>query len=63
MQSLACPIADPVLVGLLPARPRNFVEIDHDMFSMVILLLWLIEDGQHMWSVTRENMCSDFLTT
>ena len=48
VQSLACPIADPVLVGLLPAQPHSFVEIDHKIFSMDNLLLPLIEDGPHM---------------
>ena len=37
--------------GLVP-----FVEIDLEIFSMVSLLLQLIQEG--LVSVTRENMCT-----
>ena len=30
--------ADPVVVSLIPARSHTFVEIDHEIFSAVILL-------------------------
>ena len=37
-------VADPGFVSLIPARPLTFVEIDHEIFSMVILLLLLIQE-------------------
>ena len=39
--------------GLVP-----FVEIDLEIFSMVSLLLQLIQEG--LVSVTRENMCTKY---
>ena len=33
------PIADPEVVSLIPARSHTFMEIDHEVFSAVILLL------------------------
>ena len=35
----------------------SFVEIDHEIFSMVILSLLLIQEGQ--LSVSGERMCTD----
>ena len=37
-------------------RQHSFVEIDHEIFSMVILSLPLIQDGQ--LSVSGERMCT-----
>ena len=31
---------------MAPVRPHSFVEIDHEIFSMVILSLPLIHDGK-----------------
>ena len=45
MQSVASPIADPGVVNLIPARSHTFLEIDHEMFSTVLLLLWVIQEG------------------
>ena len=44
--------------GFNPRRGRqySFVEIDHDIFSMVILSLPLIQEGQ--LSVSGERMCT-----
>ena len=44
--------------GFNPRRGRqhSFVEIDHEMFSAVILSLPLIQDGQ--LSVSGERMCT-----
>ena len=39
----------------MPAWSHTFVEIDHEIISMVILLLPLIQEG--LLSVTRESMC------
>ena len=37
-------------------RQHSFVEIDHEIFSMVILSLQLIQEGQ--LSVSGERMCT-----
>ena len=44
--------------GFNPRRGRqhSFVEIDHEIFSMVILSLTLVQEGQ--LSVYGERMCS-----
>ena len=44
--------------GFYPRRGRqhSFVEIDHEIFSMVILSLPLIQEGQ--LSVSGEGMCT-----
>ena len=54
-------IADPGVVSLILARPDTFVEIDHEIFSMVILLLLLIQEG--LLSVTSECMCREYWLT
>ena len=41
-------IADPGVVSLIPAQSHTFVEIDNDIFSTVILLLPLIQEGYHL---------------
>ena len=38
-------IADPGVVILIPAQPHTFVEIYHEIFSTVFLLLPLIRKG------------------
>ena len=44
-------------MGSTPARLATFfVEIDHEIFSMVILSLPLIQEGQ--LSVSGERMCT-----
>ena len=42
--------------GFNPRRGHSFVEIDHEIFSTVILSLPLIQEGQ--LSVTGERMCT-----
>ena len=44
--------------GFKPHRGRqhSFVEIDHEIFSMVIVSLLLIQEGQ--LSVSGERMCT-----
>ena len=37
-QSVTCLTADPGVASLIPARPHNFMEIDHEVISMIILL-------------------------
>ena len=57
-QSLVSLIADPGFVSSIPARPHTFVEIDHEIFSTVSLLLPLIQEG--LLSVSRESMCTEY---
>ena len=40
----------------LPGWQHSFLDIDHEMFSMVILSLLLIQEGQ--LSVSDETMCT-----
>ena len=44
-----------VAVSAQPGRQHSFVEIDHEIFSMVILSLLLIQEGQ--LSVSCKRMC------
>ena len=44
-QSVASLIADPGVVSLITVQPHTFLEIDHEIFSKVILLLPLIQEG------------------
>ena len=60
-QLVACPTADPGVASLIPARSHIFVEIDHEIISMVILLLPLIQEG--LLSVTSESMCTKYWLT
>ena len=53
--------ADLGVASLIPARSHTFVEIDHEMISMVILLLPLIQEG--LLSVTSESMCTKYWLT
>ena len=41
---------------VLPGQQHSFVEIDHEIFSTVILSLQLIQEG-HL-SVSGERMCT-----
>ena len=52
------PTGDQEVVGSTPAEVGNilFVEIDHEIFSMVVLSLPLIQEGQ--LSVSGERMCT-----
>ena len=49
---------DQEVAGSIPApvQQHSFVEIDREMFSTVILILQLIQEGQ--LSVTGERMCT-----
>ena len=57
-QSVANLIADPVVVSLIPARPHTFIEIDCKIFSTVILLVPLIQEG--LFSVTSKGMWTEY---
>ena len=51
------PTSDQEVAGSAPSgRQHSFVEIDHELFSTVILSLSLIQEGQ--LSVSGERMCS-----
>ena len=52
------PTGDQEVVGSTPRRGQqhSFVEIDHEIFSTVILSLLLIQEGQ--LSVSGERMCT-----
>ena len=41
-----------------PVRQNSFVEIDHEIFSTVILSLPLIQEGK--LSVACERMCTEY---
>ena len=58
-QLIANTIADPG--SLIPAGSHTFMEIDHEIFSGVILLLSPIQEG--LTSVTRESMCTKYWLT
>ena len=45
MQSVAIPTADPGVAGSTSYRSYTFVENDHEIISMVFLLLPLIQEG------------------
>ena len=55
-QSVASLIADPGVVSSIPAWPHIFMEIYHEIFSAVIHLLLLIQEG--LLSVTSKSMCT-----
>ena len=44
-----------------PSLSHTFVDIDHEIISMVILLLPLIQEG--LLSVTHESMCTKYWLT
>ena len=60
-RSVASPIADPQVMSSIPARSHSSVEIDHEIFSTVILLLPLIQDG--LLSVTNGSICTEYWLT
>ena len=60
-QSVVGPTADPGVANLISARSHTFVEIHHEIISMAILLLPLIQEG--LLSVTRESMCTKYWLT
>ena len=58
--SLGITLADPGVGSLIRVRPHTVMEIDHEIFSTVILLP-LIEEG--LLSVTSESMCPEYWLT
>ena len=54
VQSVMSLIADQGVVGLIRVRFLTFMETDHEIFSMIILLLSLIQEG--LVSVASKSM-------
>ena len=53
----ACPTGDQEVAGLTPARSAtSFSEVDHEIFSTVVLFLPPIQEGQ--LSVSGKRMCA-----
>ena len=53
--------ADPGVASSIPACSHTFVQIDHEIISMVIILLGVIQEG--MLSDTSERMCAKYWIT
>ena len=62
-QSGGCPPGDQEVASSIPApvRQHYFMEIDHEIFSNVILSLLLIKEGQ--LSVAGKRMCTWYWLT
>ena len=52
----AHPTGDQEVAGSTPGRQHSFVEIGHELFSVVILSLLLNQEGQLL--VSGERMCT-----
>ena len=61
LQSVMSLIADPGVVRSILAWSHSFLEIDHEIFAMFILLVPLIQDG--LVSITGESMCTKYWFT
>ena len=60
-QSVASLIANPGAASSIPARFHGFVEINHEIFSMITLLLHYFKKG--CLSVISESLCMKFWLT
>ena len=58
-QLVASPNADPGVMSLILVRSHTFVEIDHEIFSTVYLLLLLIQEGL----LSKESVCTKYWLT
>ena len=61
LQSVVNLIADPGVVSSIPAGASTFLEIDHLIFSDLIHLFLLIQEG--LWSVSSKSMCPEYWLT
>ena len=52
--------ADPGVTSSIPAWSHTFVEIDHDIISMVILIPSAESFKKGLLSVTRVSMCTKY---
>ena len=57
-QSVASLTVDPWVPSSIPVWSHTFVEIDHEIISMVILLLTLIQEG--FLSVTSKSIHTNY---
>ena len=55
--------ADPGVASSILARSHTFLEIDHEIISTVILLLYADSFKMGLLSVTRESMCTKYWLT
>ena len=62
MTKVPGPVADPVVVSLIPARPHTYGEKDHELFSIVILLP-LNKFQEELLSVKSVSICSEYWLT
>ena len=60
-QSVVSLIADTGVISLILAQSHTFTKIDHEIFSMVILLFLLIKE--ELLSGTSESMCTKYWFT
>ena len=51
------PVAQSVSILIADTRIVTFVEINHEIFYMAILLLLLVQEG--LLSVTSQSMCKE----
>ena len=56
-----CLTEDPGVVFLIPVRCHTFVELDHEIVSMAILLPSLVQEG--LLSVTSKSVCTKYWLT
>ena len=61
VQSVACPTTDQGVASLMPARSHTFMEVDHEITYLVILLP--SADSIGLLSVTSESMCTKYWLT
>ena len=52
-------IGDPGVVCSITVRPNTFVEIDHEIFSRIMLHLLRIQE--RLLSLTNESMCTEYM--
>ena len=58
VQPVARLIADPGVMSSISAQSHTFLEIDHEIFSMLILILWLIQE--ELVSLPSKSMCTKY---
>ena len=61
VQLVASLTADPGVASSIPAQSHTFVEIDHEIFSTIILLFPLKQEG--LLSFITESMCTKYRLT
>ena len=59
--SVASQTTDLRVASSIPAWSHTFLETDHEIISIIILILLLIQEG--LLSVTSESMCTKYWLT